>query len=1377
MAQIQLPTIPAFRPTGDPTSISQRFQKWVKSFQYFLGASGITDDARKKATLLHLIGLESQEIFDTLNPADDTYQSALQAFIDHFSVQKNIPFERSKFHSCKQKQGESIEQFVTNLRKLASTCDYGTETDNQIRDQVIAACFSTKFRKRLLAEPDLTLQKVVSIGQSLESAHYQSKEIESSAASSVESVNFTRRPQSRPRNADKSNKNTSSSKSCGRCGAKGHISSECRRTKNHTCSKCGKVGHFQSMCRSKPKSAPSQGNACALTTDSSSADGVSVQLARTIIQSDSDDDIYAFSIRNDSSHRDTFPVTVDGTQVSVFIDSGTTVNIIDEHGFRLIESRPTLLPSSIKIYPYQSNVPLRILGSFDCKIEANEHSVFDRLYVAEGKHGSLLSRATAESLDLLRIGPSVNTLDATSVPSTSAPLPNDKLNEILSKHDAVFKGLGKLENFEVKLHVNPEVTPVQQPIRRIPYHTRKKVSAETQRLLDLDVIERVSGPTSWINPIVAVPKGDKIRLCLDMRRANEAIIRERHVIPTMMDILPDLHGAKYFCKIDLREGYHQLCLAKESRPLTCFATHEGLFQYKRLIYGVNTAFEVFQKQIELVISGIPGAKNISDDVLIWGKDVDETLSRLNQVLQRFSENNLKINLDKCTLLASELIYSGVNLSSEGVSPDKERVRAIVECKAPTNASEVRSFLGVVNFCKQFLPDFSTVTAPLRLLTKKNKKFVWGTAQQTAFETLKTQLTSSTVMSYYNPDAVTKLTVDASPFGLGGILSQEQPDGSFRPVAYGSRALNNVESRYSQIEREALAVLWGCEHFHYYVYDRHILIETDHKPLISAMGRKSSPTPRIQRWLLRLQAYDYDLMHISGATNGADFFSRSPLPAQSSHSDIATEYVNMILTDAVPKALGLQDISQATANDPTLQKVIQCLSSNWVKTPDIQPYFPIRHDLTVQDGILLFNNRIVIPQSLREDVLALAHCGHQGISKTKALLREKVWWPSMNSQVESAIQNCHPCQLTTASKSSAQPLQPTKMPDDSWDTLAIDLQGPYPTGDNLFVMIDYRSRYPIVYFVRKTTSSKLIKCMNKTFSVFGYPRVLVSDNGSQFVSDEFKKYCRSHNITHHPVSPYFPSANGEVENMNRTLKKVVQRAFIEGKDVRQAVQDFLLVYRSTPHSVTQVSPADLLFKHKIKTDIPSMPQNRRKDAEDKKAESADAHHKTKAKEYVDARRRAREIELSAGDSVITRSQIKRNKLTPLYEDNVYTVVKCYPRSVLIEDSKGRQLIRNKSHVKRYFSQDLISSALPVPDPDNSDDFHVPFCYILPDVPRPEDDDDPLSGSETESDWVTDSDFSPNSNLSDSDDAVPPPASLVADQPLRRSTRLQIAASRQ
>ena len=340
-----------------------------------------------------------------------------------------------------------------------------------------------------------------------------------------------------------------------------------------------------------------------------------------------------------------------------------------------------------------------------------------------------------------------------------------------------------MTDFQLRLHINPNIQPVQQPIRRTPFHTKQKIEDEINRLQSLDIIEKVNGPTTWLNPVVAVPKSNgRIRLCLDMREANKAITRERHIIPKLEDILTELSGATYFTKLDLTEGYHQIELEEESRHITTFATHLGPFRYKRLIFGISCAFESFQKQIEMVISDCRKTKNISDDILIWGNTLEEHNANLENALSKLSAKNLKINLGKCIFAAPSLTFNGHVFSSNDITPDPAKVNSIKNLPAPTNVSEVKSLLGMVNFCNRYVPNYSTLTEPIRRLTKKDTPFIWSEEQQSSLNTLKQKLTNAPTLTFYNPEADTKLYVDASPCGLGAILAQKQKDNSYQPIA-------------------------------------------------------------------------------------------------------------------------------------------------------------------------------------------------------------------------------------------------------------------------------------------------------------------------------------------------------------------------------------------------------------------------------------------------------------------------------------------------------------------------------------------------------------------------------------------------------------------
>ena len=309
-----------------------------------------------------------------------------------------------------------------------------------------------------------------------------------------------------------------------------------------------------------------------------------------------------------------------------------------------------------------------------------------------------------------------------------------------------------------------------------------------------------------------------------MRMPNQAIQRERHPSPTSDNLVDALNGAKIFSKLDLRSGYHQLSLAPESRYITTFATHEGLRRYKRLNFGTNSASEIFQHIISEQIRDIPGSINISDDVILFGKTRQEHDHALHAVLGRLADSGLTISPEKCEFHKDSLTFFGLVFSAHGVSPDPAKVKAIHDARPPKSVGEVRSFLGMVTYCAKFIPNFSDITKPLRELTKKDVRFQWKDEHDQAFQKVKELLTSDTVMAYFDKNKQSEITTDASPFGLSAILSQHTPGRNDRRiVAYVSRSLTPVEQRYSQTEREALAIVWAVEKLHTYLFGGHFML--------------------------------------------------------------------------------------------------------------------------------------------------------------------------------------------------------------------------------------------------------------------------------------------------------------------------------------------------------------------------------------------------------------------------------------------------------------------------------------------------------------------------------------------------------------------------
>ena len=1287
---LDLPKITAFS-LGETSTISQRWRKWVKSFEYYIAASGITEKKQQRAILLHLAGPEVQDIFETLEDTGNDLDTAITKLTAYFEPRKNIPFERHNFRQTKQLQGETIEQFAIRLKHQVKFCEYSSP-DDMIRDQIIEQCLSSRLRRRLLREPELTLEKTIEIGRSFEASERQASQMEADSLKTTESnlgVNAIRSQNKVPTFPASTTQTGRSSIVCYCCGNAGHRAKDPRcPAEGMSCNNCHKRGHFARVCR-QPRSVnksptqnyknmPQDGREInnKQNTGSHGAMRYVSGASLPVPGESSSDDEYVFELGAAGKMPHAI-VKIGDFPFDLIVDSGATVNVLDNTTFlKITANRPiTLSETRLKLFPYGSSTPLSIQGCFNAHVSHKNLRTNATFIVVENHNsGSLLRHNTATDLGLLPEYENCHPIQ--NIHSQDNPL----MQKLVTKYPQVFHGIGKLDNYQLQLHIDDSVPPVAQAPRRIPFHIRKAVQAKLDELETLGIIEPVKGPTPWVSPLVAVPKpnGD-IRVCIDMRQANSAIVRERHPIPTIEETLQELQGATIFSKLDLRSGYHQIELHPTSRPITTFATQKGLYQYTRLMFGVSSAPEIYQHIIQQILQGCPGVRNISDDIIVFGKTKHEHDQNLDEVLRRLQDAGLTLNQDKCIFGVSDLTFFGHEVSASGISPHTKKVEAIREAPVPTNAAEVRSFLGLATYCSRFIPNFATVTEPLRLLTRKGTPWRWNSIHQKAFDTLKNLLTDTQVMAHYDPSAPTHLRVDASPVGLGAVLTQTQ-DGVTRPIAYASRTLSNVERRYSQTEKEALAVVWGCEKFHIYLYGTEFTIYTDHKPLEIIYNPKRKPPARIERWALRLQPYRFKIQYIPGPENPADVLSRLPLPHQPHvEQSIAEEYINYIVTNAVPKAMTLDQIEKASLADPLLQRVQTCiLSGTWPKQPDLRAYSQVRDELSVQNGIILRGTRIVMPCELQKSTLDLAHQGHQGIIKTKQLLRQKVWWPGLDKDVDTMIGQCLPCQAQGA-RTNPEPLHMSPMPAEPWHTLHIDLCGPFPTGESLLVLVDACSRWPAVEILRTTTAPTIIHRLETIFSQFGYPEEIVSDNGPQFTSHEFKTFLKSCGIKHRLITPYWPAANATVERFNKTLGKAIKAAHAEGRNWKQELPKFLMMYRATPHLSTGISPAELFFGRRIKTKLPQVPVNRPSPTLEA-ARQHDHHYKRRTKEYADKSQHARPSSIKEGDSVLLKAE-KKNKLSSAYDPQPYTVIKKKGPSVILKRGNEPCIMRNVSFVRK------------------------------------------------------------------------------------------------
>ena len=370
-----------------------------------------------------------------------------------------------------------------------------------------------------------------------------------------------------------------------------------------------------------------------------------------------------------------------------------------------------------------------------------------------------------------------------------------------------------------------------------------------------------------------------MRICVDLTRLNCYVKRERHILPSVDQVLAQVGDAKAFSKLDANSGFWQIELSPDSSKLTTFITPYGRYMFNRLPFGISSAPEFFQKRISEILRGCDGVVGLIDDVLVYGKTDEEHHERLTRVLERLKKEGITLNKDKCIFYSNVIHFLGQKVDKDGVSPDEEKIKAIRNIPRPTSVTEIQRFLGMINQLSRFSPNLAEKTKPLRELLSKKSQWYWGPEQERVFSELKNDLRSTGTLALFEPERETRVSADASSYGLGAVLRQKQSNGNWKPVAYISRSMTATEQRSAQIEKEALALTWACEHLSQYLLGSKFTLETDHKPLIPLLSTKNlEDLPiRVQRFRLRMMRYQYEIIHVPGKElNTADFLSRSPL---------------------------------------------------------------------------------------------------------------------------------------------------------------------------------------------------------------------------------------------------------------------------------------------------------------------------------------------------------------------------------------------------------------------------------------------------------------------------------------------------------------------
>lgn len=1299
MAAYHLPPPEPMNCHGD---VATNWKVFRDAYEDYAVAAELTgkDAPIQAATLKTVMGKECKQILNRLGLTGEELKSSstiLAKLEAHFAPTRNVLFERYRFHSAEQQPSETVDQFLIRLKHLAETCSFTALLDEMIRDRLVLGCNDHDARARLFREKDCTLAKAIETLRISETTRQQLKQLNDDADSHpVNTIKLKKSQSALPA------KGQTRDKPCAYCG-RTHERNNCPAF-GKQCHHCGKLNHFKSVCRQQKieKKAVSQ---IEEEQDDSDHSAFTVECIGTVAHNSTGQYFVPLSINDDAGG---------STVIKCQIDTGATCNVMtftDLCATQRTES-PSMKSSTAKLKFYD-NSTLGVLGekTLHCKYQGSSYHL--NFKIIKGIQKPLLSGTTCEKLGLITF------TNVNSVRSQDDP--------IIVQFSDVFQGLGCLEG-DYHIEVDPSIKPVQHVPRRVPLALKARLKAKLDDLEQRGVIKKVDKPTTWISSMVTVVKPDKLRICIDPKDLNKAIKRPKYQMPILDEVLPNLADAKIFSVLDAKDGFHQVKLDKSSSYLTTFWTPFGRYRYLRMPFGISSAPEEYQRRMHNILQGLHGVEVIADDILVYGcgateaeymQDHDNNLTKL---LERARAVNLKLNRKKLKLRLSEVRYMGHLLTSHGLRADPSKVKAITEMPRPQDKKGVERLLGSVQYLARFLPRLSEVAKPLRQLTEKDVVFTWQQSQEEAFTSIQTLVSSNPVLRFYDIKDEVTVQCDASESGLGATLLQ-----SGQPVAYASRALSPTEQSYAQIEKECMAIVFACEKFDQYLHGRHLInVETDHKPLIPIFKKPLLSAPkRLQRMLLRLQRYTLSVKYCPGKQIYiADMLSRAYLHEKGgeeehfSISQLQLEVESICHAEHVRmKESTHRKVKNASQTDQTLQVLMSTVLQGWPEhrrdTPTaIHSYWNYRDEITAQDGVLYRGSRVIIPRTMRPDMLKKAHENHQGAEATIRRAKDVLFWPGMNGDIHNVVSQCSLCN-EYLTKQQKEPMMTPEIPTRPWQVVAQDLFT--LDRENFLITVDYFSDFWELDQLPDTLSSTVVTKTKQNFSRYGIPEKVISDNGPQFCSQEYTKFAQEWDFTHLSSSPYHSQGNGKAESAVKIAKSLLKKTKRDGTDIHMSI----LNWRNTPTEASEYSPSQKLHSRRTRTTLPTT--NELLTPEVAKKVDKEIHlRRQQAKQWYD--KSAKSLpELVIGQGVRMQPLEANGRWKP-----AKVVKKVGERSYLAQTENGKVYRRNRKHFRTTMEPPNMLTSL---DDDALESTARPV--LIPEVPAETDVDQSTSENELNS----------------------------------------------
>ncbi len=832
-------------------------------------------------------------------------------------------------------------------------------------------------------------------------------------------------------------------------------------------------------------------------------------------------------------------------------------------------------------------------------------------------------------------------MDADEKPVTADDL---DLSDVDAKHHAAIRKMmrkhedmwsGKLGNITVTEHTI-DLVPGARPARSAPFRAgpkeRELQAFELNKQLSAGLVE--PSQSAWAAPVLFVPKKDgRLRFCVDYRRLNAVTIQDSYPLPRIDDCIDTLGEAVIFSTLDAYSGYHQLAIAKKDRHKTAFVTHHGQFQYVRMPFGLSTAPASFQRALDMILTQFKWKTCLVylDDVIIFSNSVEEHIKHVDEILTALGQAGVTLKIAKCRFFTKKVEYLGHFIRPGTLEADTANVKCLQDAVPPTTKTEVRSFLGMANYYRRFIENFSKKAAPLNDLLQKNApdKFDLNDAQQEAFTTLIDEILSPQILALPKKDLPYSVDTDASDYGIGCALFQTDEEGIRRPIGFWSRTLNPAEKNYSATERECLAAVFAVKTLRPYLLYEKFDLHTDHAAL-QWLFKVDDPSGRLMRWRLRLAEFNYDICYKKGASNHhADAMSRlatlSPANTES-EDDEPLLWIEDAIDGPIPSKLrfklstsdhlcldtdeeDLGDIADANADetyatlpepthdDPIFSPVTaeEMITAQWSDAFCVA----IRQDLmastrgpffTDDDDVVCrkspFGSQIVVPAALRAKVLHIYHysrmAGHPGGKKMYHMIRRHFYWPSLSVDSYAIARKCPSCaknRIKLRRNTSKLQLFP---PEGPLDSVAIDIFGEIHKTDRgnqyLLMICDRFTKLTKSVPLKGVSAAEVATAfVNEWVFNYGPPKSLLADNGKCFTSKFFQSVCKILNVENQFTTTYHPQANGQVERFNRTLKAAI-KAYLEEhpNDWDLYTRALTYAYNCQPHSATAIAPFELVL---------------------------------------------------------------------------------------------------------------------------------------------------------------------------------------------------------